>query len=412
MNELPDVVKAKPTPRIYVEKIGDKEWEMLEASLDVDSDVVLWPDNPRLRAKLPLARVTAEEELELALQQTNGYDALRQSIRDLGQMEPVYAWRPNDESKYLILEGATRVAILRELNRKFTSGPKEGVFKQVKAKILPPSFGMKERAILLARIHVRGSGVRAWGRYIEAKFVHDTVVGGDGKSALMNVTQMAQYMEKSVSWVQRLRDAYEFAKRFVEHLDTEDAEAMAARYFSVLEEVSKAKVIGPNLRDYDNPAHDGLRADVFQMVENEVFKEYRDARFLKEFYDDADKWDQLKSGERHIASRLAAEIKTNSNNPKTKISAVPQMVKRSIERGETEFDEEDVQALQLAIDHISDRIHDGVRPFRIALKKMTRSLEEASLADVRDLGAEELADFERALQYFTDLVDKHGKKAA
>ena len=34
-----------------------------------------------------------------------------------GQMEPIYAWRKNDTSKFLTLEGATRVTIHRELDR-------------------------------------------------------------------------------------------------------------------------------------------------------------------------------------------------------------------------------------------------------------------------------------------------------
>ena len=87
------------------------------------------------------------------------------------------------------------------------------------------------------------------------------------------------------------------------------------------------------------------------------------------------------------------------------------MIRRSIERGETEFDEEDIEALQKAIDHISDQVHEGVRPFRVALKKMTRTLNEASLADVRTLEASELSEFEDALGYFRDLVERHGRTA-
>jgi hypothetical protein len=334
------------------------------------------------------------------------------SIYDLGQMEPVYAWRPNESSKYLVLEGATRVSILRELDRKYTSGLKEGMFRHVKAKILPSHFGAKERAILLARIHVRGSGVRAWGRYIEAKFIYETVTGKGGNLPLMNQAQMAQAMEKSESWVNRLKTAYEFALKFVEYIDDDNAERLAAEHFSTLEELSKAKVIGSQLREFDNPAHDNLRHEVFDMVRNDAFKEYRDARFLKEFHDDPDKWEQLKSGEKHIASRLAMEVKTNSNSPQAKISSIPQMVRRSIERGEASFGEDDIESLQSAIDFIGDQIHDGVRPFRIALKKMTNWLSEASMADAKALSPEELAGFREALEYFDGLVAKHGKAAA
>ena len=404
-------VSLEPRPRVYIEKIGSTEWELREVMLDVHDDVALWSDNPRLQTWLPATGVSSEAELEAAVQSTSGYETLRKSIDDLGQMEPVYVQRPNDSGKYLVLEGATRVCILRQLDRKYTAGLKEGSFRRVKAKVLPPNFGEKERAILLARIHVRGSGVRAWGRYIEAKFIYETVVGGPGRHPLMNQAQMAQYMEKSESWVNRLKNAYEFAMKFVEHVDDENAEQLAAANFSTLEEISKAKTIGSQLRDYDNQKYDVLRQDVFDMVRNDVFKEYRDARFLKDFHDDPDKWEQLRSGEKHIASRLAMEVRSNASSPKAKISSIPQMVKRSIDRGETDFDEEDVEALQRAMDHISDRIHEGVRPFRVALKKITRALTEASMADVRDLEPAELEEFSVALEYFQELVQKHARTA-
>lgn len=405
------------SPRIYYEKVGNSEWELREESLDVHEEVALWPDNPRLQTWLPVTGVSSEPELEAALQRTNGYDALRKSIDDLGQMEPIYVWRPNAATKFLVLEGATRVSILRQLDRKYTTGHlKEGSFRRVRAKVLPPHFSDRERAVLLARIHVRGSGVRAWGRFIEAKFIYETVEGKNGQPPLMNQAQMAQYMEKSLAWVNRLKTAYEFSLHFMEHIDEEYIEGktldqFTADNFSVLEEISKAKTIGSQLREYSNPAHDNLREEVFDMVRNEAFKEYRDARFLKDFHDDPDKWEQLKSGEKHIASRLAMEVKTNSSSPKTKISTIPQMIRRSIDRGETDFDEEDIEALQKAIDHISDQVHEGVRPFRVALKKMTRNLNEASLADVRELDGAELAEFNAAIEYFNDLVERHGRRA-
>jgi hypothetical protein len=414
---LDPTVNLKAEPRVWIEKIGNTDWELHEAMLDVHEEVSLWPDNPRLQTWLPMAGVSSEEELEAALQRTNGYDTLRKSIDDLGQMEPIYVWRPNAAAKFLVLEGATRVGILRQLDLKYPTGHiKEGNFRRVRAKVLPPSFGERERAILLARIHVRGSGVRAWGRFIEAKFIYETVVGKSGQQPLMNQAQMARYMEKSLAWVNRLKSAYEFSLQFMEHIDEErigdkTLEQFTAENFSVLEEISKAKTIGSQLREYNNPAHDGLREEVFDMVRDEAFKEYRDARFLKEFHDDPDKWEQLKSGEKHIASRLAMEVKTNASSPKAKISSIPQMVRRSIDRGETEYDEEDIEALQKAIDHIGDQVHEGIRPFRVALKKMTRALNETSLADVRELDGVELAEFNAALDYFNDLVARHGARA-
>lgn len=398
----------KPKPRVYIEKIGDREWDLVETRLDVDKEVALWSSNPRLQTSL-MAGVASEADLEEALRRSNGYDTLRRSIDDLGQMEPIYVWRADDTAKFIVLEGATRVCILRELNRKHANGAKQGKFRFARAKILPPSFGELERAILLARIHVRGTGVRAWGRYIEAKFIFDTIEDRDGKPALMNATEMARYMEKSVSWVTRLRDAYKFARKFVEHVDSDDAERMAGDRFSVLEEISKAAVIGAQLRDFDNPKHDALRAEVFDMVRNEAFKEYREARFLKDFHDDPDKWAQLKSGEKHVASKLAMEVSSNTTGVKAKIAAMEPQVRRAIERQEAELNDEDIEALQRAISRIHDHAHPGVRPFRIAFKAATRALTEASMADIKVLGSDEIAEFREALDYFNTLVERHGK---
>ena len=95
-------VTDKPTPRVYFEKIGSTEWELREETLDVHEEVSLWPENPRLQIHVPVAGVHSEEELETALQNTGGYDTLRKSIDDLGQMEPINVWRPNDTGKYLV----------------------------------------------------------------------------------------------------------------------------------------------------------------------------------------------------------------------------------------------------------------------------------------------------------------------
>lgn len=404
------VIDMKPKPKIYTERIGDREWELVEEKLDVFDDVSLWNANPRLQTTV-VPGVASEPELELALQASPGYDNLRKSIEDLGQMEPIYVWRSDDTSKYTVLEGATRVSILRELSRKHQAGAKQGKFRLVRAKVLPADFTDVERTILLARIHVRGSGVRAWGRYIEAKFIHEAVTDSGGRKALMNVTEMAAHMGKSVSWVQRLRDAYQFAQAFIDTTDSEDAVQIAATRFSVLEEISKATTIGAQLRDYKNPAYDDLRTDVFKMVRDEAFSEYRDARFMKEFHDDPDKWQQLKSGEKGIASKLAKEVHTNTSSPKAKVSAIEGQVHRAIDRGEANFTDEDIESLERAINAMQSQLHPGVKPVRVQLKRAAEAMSSVSKADVQDLSDEEVKNVRESFEYFNEVVTKHWKGA-
>ncbi len=396
-----------PKPRVYFERVGDTEWELRETELDVFDDIQLWHENPRLLPHLPAGGFASDEDLEAALRLTNGYDNLKKSIATIGQMVPVYVWRKDDDSKFLVLEGATRVSILRELARKEPGGI-PAAKRRIKAKILPPHFGEKERVILLARIHVRGSNVRSWGRYVEAKFIHDHVAG---PKALMTVSEMANYMEKSVSWVLRLRDAYTFALQFVHYVDDPGAEKLAADQFSALEEISKVASLGPRLRDYDDKTQDALRAEVFEMVRNKVFKEYRDARFLKEFHDDPEKWAQLKTGEENIAHRLAAEIKHNTGGIKAKIATLPQSVERALQREDHGLDDEDAKLLRDALSLVQQGVHGGVARFRLDLKNITSTLENASMADVKSLTDSDIAELKKALEYFDLLVAKFQKAA-
>lgn len=394
--------------RILYERIGSSEWEMREVKLDVHDQVALWDENPRLQTA-KMDGLSSEIELEAALRDSSGFDDLQRSIRDIGQMQSIYVKR-TPTGKYLVLEGNTRVTALRDLDRKHDSGKLAGAFSQVTAKIVPSNFGDREIVILLAGIHVRGSGVRDWKRYVQARFVYETVIGRPGKPPIMNQTQLAESMGKSLTFVNRLKDAYSFALKFVEHCDGEEnPRKLAAEKFSVLEEISKARVLGPQLRDFDNQAHDSLRNDVFDMVQNDAFKEYRDARFIKDFHDDPDLWHQLKSGEPHIANKLAKQVEVKSASPKVKIAGLPQLIRRSFERGEAEFDDEDVAQLQQAIEIIEDRVHDGVHPYRLALKKATRTLNKASRADVLDLAASDVEEFQDAYKYFVGLIGQHSQ---
>jgi hypothetical protein len=399
--------------RTFEERIGKKSWTLVECELNVLDDVRLWDQNPRIQTFIPHVAAASEEELEAALERTPGYSALKKSIQQLGQMEAIYVWRADPSKKYQVLEGATRVTILRELHRASIGEVNEGEFAKVKAKILPSEFDAVDRTVLLAGIHVRGTGVRQWSRYDQARFIHEAVVGRPNKPAVMNQKQLAEFMGKSEPWVTRLKNSFDFSMKFEEHVDDEEqGPRMAKDSFSVLEEISKAKTIGAMLRDYNNPKHHELRADVFDMVRNNVFKEYRNARFLGDLYEDKEKWELLKTGEEHIADRLTAELRANSSGPKAKVASLPQQIKRAIDSDSIEFDEDDLAFLHEAVSYISGQVHQGVRQFRLHLREMTEMLAEASLADVRSLTDEELDGFNESLAYFQDLLNTHAKKAA
>jgi hypothetical protein len=399
-------VDATPKAKFFRERIGTTEYELREEKLDVLSDVTLWDRNPRL---IPLITdgIESEEQLEVHLKRTPGYDALAKSIADIGQLEPVYVWKRDDQEKYLVIEGATRVTIKRELARRSAGRPDETKHRMVVAKVLPPVFSEEERIILLAKIHVRGTGVRSWGRYVEAKFIYEAVVAKGNGKPMMSMSELANHMGKSISWVSRLKDAYEFASRFVEHVDSDDAKQMAQRDFSVLEEIAKSAGVGPMVRDYGNSEHDALRSDVFEMVKNGAFTEYRDARFMKQYHDDPEKWELLKTGEPGIAHKLANDIKAGSTSIKGKIEALPGQIERALERDRQALDDSDIETLRKAVGVAGSYLNPGVDQFRLELNAFTKALESASLGEIKAVQREEIENFEEALDDFRTRLDKH-----
>lgn len=396
-----------PKPKVFREKIGSKEYELREVKLDVFGDVTLWPKNPRLQPYVGHGKIETEEGLENGLKQSKGYDALARSIADLGQMEAIYVWKRDDQMKYLVLEGATRVTILRELARADQGKPGSGTFSSVTAKVLPPDFGEIERIILLAGIHVRGSGVRTWGRYIESKFVYDAVVARNGKSALMTSQELADHMGKSLSWVSRLKDAYEFAQKFVEFIDTDDAQEMAAKHFSTLEEIAKSPKVGSMCKDYKNPEFDQLRTDVFNMVRNRVFKEYRDARFMKQYYEDPEKWETLKQGQEESAHQLANELKAGSSSLRARIEALPGQIERALDRDSSSVTDDDIETLRNAVRVAASFKNPGVPNFRLKLRELTDTLAGASLNDIKAVQPDDVGGFDEAVQDFRHRLEKH-----
>jgi hypothetical protein len=401
----PAAIDDTPKAKYFREKIGDREYELREEKLDVLDDVRLWDSNPRLVPYVAGSNtIESDEALENYLRRTKGYDALEKSIVEIGQMEPIYVWKREDQPKYIVIEGATRVTILRGEARKRTGKPDEASYRKVKVKILPPEFTLEERVILLAKIHVRGTGVRSWGRYVEAKFVYDAVAG---PKPLMSMAELARHMGKSISWVSRLKDAYLFAQKFVEWDDTDKASELAAQNFSTLEEIAKSAVVGAKVRDYDNQEHEPLRSDVFDLVRNGVFTEYRDARFMKDYYDDPEKWSLLKQGVPGSASKLATDIKAGNTSLKAKISGLASQIERLLERDPEAINEDDVEALRRAVTAAEAVVNQGIPKFRLQLAAFTKALEDVPLADVKTVQSDEIARFDDALEDFRTRLEKH-----
>jgi len=395
-------------PILFREKVGDKEYQLEEAELDVFDDITLWWKNPRLRPLMAERQPESERDMEDMFRRTRGYDGLRRSIEELGQLEHIYVWKSPDMQKYLVLEGGTRVTIKRELSLKRAGMPEEGRLRKAKAKVLPPEFSEADRVILLARIHVRGMGVREWGRFIEAEFIYESTTPLNGQPALMTISELARYMGKSLSWVSRLRDAYEFVKQYVDYLDTPDAKRKAVEHFSILEEIIKSPKIGPRLKG-DAPEAEAFRNEVFEMVAHDVFKEYRDARFMREYFDDPEKWQRLKSLEKHVASELANEIKaTGPASLKGRIAALYNQIQRTLDHEPDALDQDDLEELQKCADLLASRVAGNVGPFRLKLQSFTAALHNVGLEEIKRVTPEEMQAVTEGME---DFMTRHQKYA-
>jgi len=186
-----------------------------------------------------------------------------------------------------------------------------------------------------------------------------------------------------------------------------DAEKLAVKEFSTLEEISKATGFGPMVKDYSgNAENDRLREDVFDMVRNEVFKEYRDARDIKKFYDDPEKWAQLKTHEKHIANKLAADEKTGGSSLAGKISGLPAQIARAFDRDPQALDERELESLQKATNEVAARLS-GVGVFRLHMKAFTKALHDVALADIKAVTPDEHRALNEGLADFEDRLAKH-----
>lgn len=399
MNKSTTTRTSKNSPvipeRIFHERIGQREWQFFEIKLDVHKQVKLWDDNPRL---LTAGHLDSEELLEEALRLVGRFKQLKKSLQGIGQLQPIYA-RRTETGKYLVLEGNSRVTALRDLDRE-----NPGRFRHVITRVVPSDFGDREVAILLAGVHVRGTGVREWSGYVQARFIYEMVAR---KPAVLTQADLAKNMGRSEGWVSRRKSAYEFALKYIEYLggETKEARKETEEKFTILEEVSKAAIVGRLLRNYDEPKYDNLRKDVFDMVYRNAFKEHRDVRYLRYFFENSDWWEQMKSGEEYIAHHLSKQVGGISDNPKAKIAEFSGFIERAIKKGEVDFDGNDEAILQQVLEHVQNQIHDGVPPYNLAVKRVVQIFNKASRDNIPALTDGDITDLADAYRYFMGVVE-------
>ena len=91
---------------------------------------------------------------------------------------------------------------------------------------------------------------------------------------------------------------------------------------------------------------------------------------MAQYYEDPEKWEVLKSHERHAANSIANQLRAGQTGISGKISGLYGQLERALDRNE-EFDDEEVDALQGCIDLLASRAT-RVGPFRLRLGQFSR----------------------------------------
>ena len=119
---------------------------------------------------------------------------------------------------------------------------------------------------------------------------------------------------------------------------------------------------------------------------------------MAEYYKDPEKWEVLKSHERHAAHNIANQVRAGETGISGKISGLHGQLERALDR-DAEFDDEAVDELQRCVDLLASRAT-GVGAFRLRLSQFTHGLRSASLEDIKSVTRDEYKDLQEGLEDF------------
>lgn len=267
----------------------------LDQGLIPPDEIRLWEKNPRIKHLVAQSGTfPSETDLLAAIErvQPASYRNLLHDIERFGQQEPVFlraaATQPIDSAT--VIEGNTRVAILKDLHTRY---PEDGRFSSVKAYVLPTPFSERDLAILTANYHVKGTLRNQWDRYQIGSFIYEEV------EVNRNFTQaeLAEKIGKSPSWVSRHLTVYRFAVEFRDEVEAGgltpgEAEEETNKRFSLLEEAWKVKKFRDQI-DEDAEARETL----FRWIHEGKFKDHRHIRTIFDLYNDSDKRAAIEEGD-------------------------------------------------------------------------------------------------------------------
>lgn len=277
---------------LHVPFKGDRDVELIVGPLNLNvvqgtmppDEIRLWENNPRIKHLVAGQDAYPVEEDLVAFVKKVQPTAFRNLYRDIerfGQQEPVFLRGERTDGQVdtaTVIEGNTRVTILKDLHSR---RPKDPKFAEVKAYLLPEAFDDDDQAILMANYHVKGTLRNQWTRYQIGAFLYEYVE----QRRRFNQNEMAEFMGKSPSWVSRHLTVYRFSQDYKDELEgthglsVGEAEDKTNRHFSILEEAWKVKAF----RDEMDRAPEA-KETLFRWVHEGKFKDHRRVRAIHDLY--------------------------------------------------------------------------------------------------------------------------------
>ena len=310
-------------------------------------EIKLWAENPRIAHIVArFDKAPTDEDLMAAIKESGKhiYADLRRDIEKFGQSVPVFVKPLYREGKKvesaIVYEGATRVAVLKELHKR---DPANGKFATVKAYMLPDNFSDKNLAILLANYHVKRALHRnPWDRYQIGSFLYREIE----VEQRFTGTEMAEQMGMSPGWVSRHLVIYRFALEYRDFLESEqglsahDAETQTAEKLSLLEEAWKVKAFRDRFDDDDE-----AKPTLFKWVFEKKFTDHRKIRAIDEIYANEHIRSEVDSG----GAAAGDDVANRMGNAHPLHEDLDRIIKRAKEISLSDLDAVDLRRVDAAI---------------------------------------------------------------
>jgi hypothetical protein len=128
---------------------------------------------------------------------------------------------------------------------------------------------------------------------------------------------------------------------------------------------------------------------------------------MREFFDDPEKWERLKTHEKGIAHKLATEVKGGSSNLRTRIGNLHGQIQRTLDGDPAALSVDDHESLQKAADILASHVAADLGVFRLKLQSFIKALHQVSLEEILKVTQDEYEQLQAGLADFNSRLHTH-----